>query len=81
MRSLERPGTLEDYRGLEPPEPLLRTLQSLERDGRTTFPLTVVYDRMPYLLFPELDQRGFRYGVDPRHDGVYVTIVRRGEQD
>jgi hypothetical protein len=70
--------TGEDFRGLEPPEPLLRTLRCLEEP--TVGRLHVVYDRMPYLLFPELDQRGFGYEVETRHDGVYVEIMKRGRQ-
>jgi hypothetical protein len=74
MASTTRTTITLDCRGFAPPEPLLMTLKSLEQ----TSTLTGVYDRMPYLLFPELDQRALRYGVEVRNDGVYVRISGRG---
>jgi tRNA 2-thiouridine synthesizing protein A len=63
-----------DNRGLPPPQPLLRTLDVLDRWDETPHRLVMVVDREPYLLYPELDQRGFAYQVDRRADGIYVTI-------
>jgi hypothetical protein len=69
-----RPGHgVLDFRGRLPPEPLMGTLAAIDAWVDAT-PLTVVYDRQPYLLFPELDTRGLRYEVDTRPDGVYVRI-------
>lgn len=66
-----------DVRGLEPPEPLLRTLAALE-----TLPvgheLVQVNARVPQLLFPMLAERGFACDVDEsRADRVLVRIWRR----
>lgn len=65
-----------DCRGMVPPDPLVETLKQV--DSWTTGPmaLTAVYDRNPYLLFPELDQRALTYRVDARPDGVYVVIQK-----
>lgn len=65
-----------DVRGLEPPEPLMRTLAALETlpDGHV---LVHVNSRVPQLLFPMLAERGFACEVDEsRADGVFVRIWR-----
>jgi len=63
-----------DVRGLDPPEPLLRTLGALE-----TLPpdhvLVQVNSRVPQLLFPMLVERGFACDVDDSQaDQVLVRI-------
>ncbi len=66
-----------DVRGLEPPEPLIRTLAALETlpDGHA---LVHVNSRVPQLLFPMLAERGFACEVDEsRADAVSVRIWRR----
>lgn len=65
-----------DVRGLEPPEPLLRTLAALE-----TLPagwsLLQVNSRVPQLLFPLLAEQGFACDADEsRADRVLVRIWR-----
>jgi len=65
-----------DVRGLEPPEPLLRTLAALESlpVGHT---LLQVNARIPQLLLPMLAERGFACDVDEsRADQVLVRIWR-----
>lgn len=65
-----------DVRGLEPPEPLMRTLTALETlpKGRQ---LVQVNARVPQLLFPMLAERGFACEVDDsRADQVLVRIWR-----
>ena len=65
-----------DVRGLEPPEPLMRTLAALESlpPGKT---LVQVNARVPQLLFPMLAERGFACEVDEsRADVVIVSIWR-----
>lgn len=71
-----RPAVWLDVRGLEPPEPLTRTLAALE-----TLPagqhLLHVNVRAPRLLFPMLAERGFSCSVDEsREDRVLVRIWR-----
>lgn len=65
-----------DVRGLEPPEPLMRTLAALE-----TLPpgwsLLQINSRVPQLLFPLLAEQGFACDVDESHaDRVLVRIWR-----
>ena len=65
-----------DVRGLEPPEPLMRTLAALESlpPGKV---LLQVNARVPQLLFPMLAERGFACEVDEsRADVVLVRIWR-----
>lgn len=65
-----------DVRGLNPPEPLMRTLAALE-----TLPaghqLLQINARVPQFLFPMLVERGFACDVDESHaDRVLVRIWR-----
>lgn len=66
-----------DVRGLEPPEPMLRTLAAIEAlAGDET--LVQVNVRVPQLLLPMLSERGFLYAIDEsRPDRVLVRIRRR----
>jgi uncharacterized protein (DUF2249 family) len=71
-----RPTVVLDVRGLEPPEPLTRTLAALETlpDGHE---LVQLNDRVPQLLFPMLAERGFACDVDESQaDRVVVRIWR-----
>ncbi|MCB0872920.1 MAG: DUF2249 domain-containing protein [Thermoleophilia bacterium] len=74
-----RPGAPEplvlDVRGLAPPEPLERTLATLEDlpDGR---PLLQINDRAPAFLFPLLDERGYRYRINEDERGTLTHIWR-----
>lgn len=65
-----------DVRGLEPPEPLLRTLAALETlpPGQELVQLNV---RVPQFLLPMLAERGYACDVDEsRADRVLVRIWR-----
>ncbi|HEU6449837.1 MAG TPA: DUF2249 domain-containing protein [Gemmatimonadaceae bacterium] len=65
-----------DVRGLEPPEPLIRTLAALETlpEGHQ---LLQINARVPQFLFPMLVERGFACDVDESHaDRVLVRIWR-----
>jgi len=65
-----------DVRGLEPPEPMVRTLEALE-----TLPaggvLVQVNERVPQFLLPILDERGFRHDVDTSAADHVVVRIRR----
>jgi uncharacterized protein (DUF2249 family) len=65
-----------DCRGLEPPEPLLRILNSAEalRAGQG---LDARTDRKPMHLFAELERRGLSYSVESVTDGSWLTRIRR----
>jgi hypothetical protein len=63
-----------DVRGLEPPEPMQRTLEALATlpPGGTLIQLNV---RIPQLLLPQLEARGYRYEVHTEAgDRVRVVI-------
>lgn len=65
-----------DVRGLEPPEPLMRTLAALDTlpAGKT---LVQIHNRVPQLLFPLLVERGFACDVDERDpERILVRIWR-----
>ncbi|WP_070119794.1 DUF2249 domain-containing protein [Bacillus marinisedimentorum] len=67
-----------DNRGLEPPEPMMRTLAALEdlADGEQ---LIIRNDRRPMFLFAELDERGWSYAYEEMNDSSFeITITKNG---
>lgn len=66
-----------DNRELEPPEPMVRTLEGVEAlaPGET---IAVLLPREPVFLFEELRSRGhaWRGGFEP--EGHYRAVIRRG---
>ena len=73
----DEPALVLDVRGLQPPEPLERTLEALEGmpAGRA---LLQVNDRVPAFLLPLLDERDYRYRIGEDARGTLVTIWRGG---
>lgn len=72
----ERPTVRLDVRGLEPPEPLVRTLAALDAlpEGHQLVHVNV---RIPQLLLPMLAERGLACEIDESHvDRVLVRIWR-----
>ncbi len=65
-----------DVRGLEPPEPMVRTLAALEElaPGRTLVQLNV---RVPRFLLPMLEDRGYSYEVREQGPTLVRTFIRR----
>ena len=65
-----------DVRGLEPPQPMVAVLERLETlaPGDT---LTVIHDRRPTFLYPQLDQRGFTHLTEEPEAGVVRIVIRR----
>ncbi|WP_438448242.1 DUF2249 domain-containing protein [Gorillibacterium sp. sgz5001074] len=67
-----------DNRGLEAPQPMMRTLAQLDKMGPSEV-LCITNDRVPVFLIEELKQRGYIYDIE--HLGVdeqaRITI-RRG---
>ena len=69
-----------DVRGLEPPEPMQRTLEMLEQlppDGA----LMQINSRVPQFLLPLLEERGFKYTKMSEADGVVTGLIRRHQGD
>lgn len=65
-----------DVRGLQPPEPMQLTLEALERlpaDGT----LVQINSRIPQLLLPLLEERGFEYVVLSEVPGEVTGLIRR----
>jgi len=67
-----------DVRGMEPPEPMERTLVALETlpPGHTLVQLNT---RVPRFLLPELEARGFQYTIHEQEPGVVRVFIRRAE--
>lgn len=63
-----------DNRGLDPPEPMVRVLDTLEglRPGDR---LVVRNDRRPIFLYPELAERGFRHHTEDLPDGTVRVVI------
>jgi tRNA 2-thiouridine synthesizing protein A len=65
-----------DNRGLEPPQPMMRTLEALEglQPGES---LTIINDRRPMFLFAELDEVGSTYDVEEQLDGSFKVVITK----
>ncbi|MFZ3580267.1 DUF2249 domain-containing protein [Virgibacillus sp. DJP39] len=69
-----------DNRGLEPPQPMMRTLKALEKIEQGTS-LSIINDRRPMFLYEELDDRGFLHETEAQKDGSFkITITKTGEE-
>jgi uncharacterized protein (DUF2249 family) len=64
-----------DVRGLEPPEPMVRTLEALHhlRRGQTLVQINV---RIPQLLLPKLSERGFVYEIREQSTDLVRVFIR-----
>ena len=64
-----------DARGLEPPEPMERVMQTLAllRPGQ---PVRLLLHREPFPLYPLLAERGYRHATRMEADGSYVILIR-----
>ncbi|MCA9675814.1 MAG: DUF2249 domain-containing protein [Kofleriaceae bacterium] len=64
-----------DVRGLEPPEPMVRTLEALATlpPGKTLVQLNV---QVPRFLLPQLDQRGFTYEIRAQAADLVRLFIR-----
>jgi uncharacterized protein (DUF2249 family) len=65
-----------DVRGLEPPQPMVAVLERLETLAAGER-LTVVHDRRPTFLYPQLDARGFTHRTDQPEPGLIRIIIER----
>jgi len=73
-RSPPAPRAL-DLRGLQPPEPIVRIFDALERSPGE--PLRAILPHEPVPLYALLEERGFRYSGSPRADGSYELLIER----
>ncbi len=63
-----------DVRGLEPPQPMARVLEMIDRLGPGAR-LEVHHDRRPIFLYPLLDDRGFRHATDEPEPGLVRIVI------
>ena len=68
-----------DVRGMEPPEPMMRTLAALEElpAGATLLQINV---RVPQFLLPMLEERGFTYHVREQEQDLVRVFIRHRNQ-
>jgi hypothetical protein len=66
-----------DNRGLEPPQPMLRVLAALEASGPHDT-IVALTDRVPLLLFDELNERGLVYTAEQQPDGAHRVTIAKG---
>ena len=62
-----------DLRGLQPPEPIVRIFEALERAPRE--PLRAILPHEPVPLYGLLRERGFSYTGSLRPDGGYELLI------
>jgi uncharacterized protein (DUF2249 family) len=67
-----------DVRGLEPPEPMARTLAALDElpPSKTLVQINV---RVPQFLLPQLEERGFVWEVREQSEDLVRLFIRRRE--
>jgi tRNA 2-thiouridine synthesizing protein A len=65
-----------DNRGLEPPQPMMRTLAALENimENET---LTIINDRRPMFLYEQLEELGYKNRTEQQEDGSYKIEIFR----
>ena len=69
-----------DNRGLEPPEPMVRTLELLET--REVFlsgalGLEIWNERVPAFLLPELEERQYKFDINDLETGTVVIRIHK----
>lgn len=68
-----------DNRGLKPPQPMMRTLEQLEKmqQGET---LVIINDRRPMFLYPELEEMGYTHETELHPGGGYQITISKGSK-
>jgi tRNA 2-thiouridine synthesizing protein A len=67
---------LLDNRGLEPPQPMMRTLAALETLENDEI-LIIINDRRPMFLYEQLEDLGFKQRTEPQDDGSFKIEIFR----
>ena len=65
-----------DARGLEPPQPMVKILETLSALP-TGAELRARTDRRPMHLYAQLEERGFAATTEEQSDGSFLTHIRR----
>mgnify|MGYP000858988163 FL=1 len=66
-----------DNRGLEPPNPMIRTLERLDQLAAGEV-LVIHNDRVPIYLLPQLADAGAEYEVSEQPDGSARVRITKG---
>ena len=66
-----------DARFLQPPEPMERTVEALDR-LRPGGEVQLLLHREPHPLYQMLRQSGYRYRAGQRDDGSWLIRIRQG---
>lgn len=69
-------GNALDVRGLEPPLPMVRVLERLDTLAPGSS-ITVLHDRRPLFLYPQLEARGFTHATDEPASGLVRIVIGR----
>lgn len=65
-----------DNRGLEPPQPMIRTLNALEKLG-TGDEVIIHNDRVPVFLIEELNSLGYAFTIEEQEDGTAQVFIQK----
>ncbi|WP_339234978.1 DUF2249 domain-containing protein [Paenibacillus sp. FSL R5-0517] len=77
LESLQAPTIILDNRGLEPPQPMVRTLAALDR-CKSGEVVLIHNDRVPVFLIEELNNLGCTYTVEDQTDGTAKVRIEKG---
>lgn len=76
LKSLQRqPPAPLDLRGLQPPEPIVRIFEALERSPGE--PVRAILPHEPVPLYALLRERGYSYSGMQRADGSFELLIER----
>ena len=64
-----------DLRGLQPPEPIVRIFEALDRSPGE--PVRAILPHEPVPLYALLRERGYSYSGEQRADGGYELLIER----
>lgn len=70
-----RPAAPLDLRGLQPPEPIVRIFEALDRSPGE--PLRAILPHEPVPLYALLRERGYSCSGEQRADGGYELLIER----
>ncbi|MDF2934809.1 MAG: hypothetical protein K0Q90_182 [Paenibacillaceae bacterium] len=65
-----------DNRGLEPPKPMIRTMDALEK-ARPGDTITIHNDRVPAFLLEEIKNLGYPHQIEPQPDGSAIVTIHK----
>ena len=68
-----------DARGMEPPEPMVRSMEALDQLGADER-LLVLLPREPFPLYRALEINGFSWQTQRRPDGTVEVLIQRRQQ-